>query len=157
MRNPPSGPFVPTAAIGLTAAKAFTSATPFTVPFDLVLLKKGDVGELLNPADSGAVFGIGPGLYLILAQFTLSVAQGTSLKSTLSANTGTRQNIAQRTLGAANISDSICLTAYLPPGDTPFDAGAGVFAGVGFQIVGTGTSGNVTAAELAIFQIEDLK
>lgn len=158
-RFSPSGAFAPFAVLGISTVKPFVSGTPLVIPFDTVQFVKGDIGfalgafgppQLQKPAISGYSFGIGAGLFLVTLRYLLSAAQGTSLKTQLTVSTGTHSYISRHTLGATNDGDALQCTALISAADTFLDPGNGILAGVGATITATGTSGNVTDAQLMI-------
>lgn len=149
-RQSPSGPFQPIARLSISAPVAFTTTVLKAVPFDVVDFLKGDIGRI--QADiPGRPFAIGPGLYLVQAQFVLSVSQTTILASIGVADGSSSLTSAVQSSG--NTRCAISGNFLLPPADLPLDPGNDIFAALGLDITATGGSGNINNCQLLISKL----
>jgi hypothetical protein len=148
--NPPSGTFVPIALAALSAPVAFVDGVEKSVPFDELLFNKGSALKFPDPAIPGFSIGGGPGLWLVQAQFTLSVAPTTVLAKLVaeSGSQTTQSSIKQ----AAATQGALTLSGLFLNSTAPLQAD-NVFTGFQLLITGTGAGGNITGAQLLVFRL----
>ena len=151
MMNPPSGPFIPIGQAILSAPVAFADGVALSVPFDQLIFNKGDSLKFPNPPIVNTPLGVGPGFWLVQAQFALSVAPATSVLAQLAMGSGSQIDQASCKWGSVN-AGSLALNSMQFNSYTPLQAG-NVFAGLQLLITGTGTAGNVTAAKILVFRL----
>ncbi len=152
LQNPPSGVFVPIARAILTAPAAFTAGATLSVPFDTIQFNKGSCLKVPAPPIAGFPLAVGPGLYLIQAQFSLSVTPATSVQAELICESGSQTDVAVVTWGSVN-AGSIMLNSNQLASYAALQAG-NAFAGVTLNITTTGApNGNVNGAQILVFRM----
>lgn len=150
LRSSPSGIFVPVARLSLATPVAFLDGVAKPIPFDTVDYTKGDIGGLFNPlAGAQIAMSVGPGVYLV--QFQVQVSASVTLTASCGISTTTRTEGALIKTPASTAS-SVSLNAVIPETDAPLLPPA-IFAGVAATIIGVGAGGNITKAELLIWQL----
>lgn len=150
MQNPASGPFVPIGRALLSAPVAFSDGVLLSVPFDEIQFNKGSCIKAPNPTIAGFPLAVGPGLYLIQAQFTLSSSPTTVLAS-LICESSSQTDSATCKWAAAN-AGSLSLNSNQLASYAALQAG-NAFAGLRLNITGTGAGGNVTGAQILVFRM----
>jgi hypothetical protein len=152
MRSSPSGIYVPVAVLSMSAPVAITSGVLLHVPFDVLSFEQGDPGSVPSPPVTGVSFGVGPGLWLAQAQFTVGVSQ-TTILAALTIQSGSQVDAASSKVAAAT-SDQLVCTSLQRRSFTALSPGH-VFAGIGLDVTATGTTSTI-AAKLTIFQLDSL-
>lgn len=151
LQQPPSGTFLPIGQADISAAVAFTGGTPLSVPFDRIQFNKGEALRAPNPAIPDVYLGVGPGLWLFQAQFSLSVAPATSVVAQLQCESDSQLLQSQVKWGSVD-HGVISLNALQLNSYAALQVD-NIFAALRLIITGTGTSGNVTSAQIFAFRM----
>lgn len=147
-RIPPSGPFQPIARLRRTTNQAYTDGVQAQIIFTETQYSKGDPG-VLDPLTGD--FFVGPGLYLIQTQLTISNTP-TSMTLGLGCASGSAFDTTQTIVAGTRSQLNVTLNALRSIAETPFSADA--FARILATFLGVGASGDISRAEMLIAKLD---